>query len=128
MSDKAMRRWNGSAWEGIASSFELEFDPFSAARPIVAADSGKCLYHPASDDNPRTVTIPANSSVPFPVGTVITIRNRINIVTVAITTDTLNLAGEDTQGSVEIAAGGIATLVKEEHTEWVISGVGIAAA
>lgn len=128
MGNKPLRRWNGSEFEPVLSPFELEKKSFSAARPIVADDAGTMLYHPASDDNARTVTIPANASIPFPIGTCITIRNRINVVTVAITTDTLNLAGEDTQGSVEIAAGGVATFVKEEDTEWFVSGVGVTAA
>lgn len=127
MSNKPIRRWNGAAWEAIASPFELERVPFSAALPLVLAHAGQYLYHPASDNNARTVTIPANGSIAFPIGTVITIRNRINVVTVAITTDTLRLAGEDTTGSVTIAAGGIATLVKEETDSWVISGVGVEA-
>lgn len=103
---------------------------FSGAHSIVLANAGAILYHPTTDDNARTVTIPANGSVAFAVGTVITVVNEANTVTIAITTDTLSLMDGDTggTGSVEVAANGIATLVKVASTRWIVSGVGVTAA
>lgn len=98
----------------------------STAYTCVAADSGKHILHPTADANNRTFTIPANSSVAFPVGTAITFVNRINTVTIAITTDTLVLAGPGTTGSRTLAANGIATAIKIETTVWLISGEGLA--
>jgi hypothetical protein len=95
---------------------------------LVLTDSGKHIYHPAADDNARTFTIPANSSVAFPVGTAITFINGINTLTIAITTDTLTLANSTDTGSMELAANGIATAIKVASTNWLISGVGVAAA
>ena len=95
---------------------------------LVLTDSGKHIYHPAADDNPRTFTIPANSSVAFPVGTAITFINGINTLTIAITTDTLTLANSTDAGSMELAVNGIATAIKVASTNWLISGVGVAAA
>jgi hypothetical protein len=49
-------------------------------------------------------------------------------VTIAITTDTLRLAGTGTGGagvSRTLAANGFATLYKETATEWVLSGAGV---
>jgi hypothetical protein len=95
---------------------------------LVITDAGKQIFHPSSDDNARTFTIPANSSVAFPVGTAITFINRINTLTIAITTDTLTLANTTDTGSMELAVNGIATAIKIDSTNWLISGVGVTAA
>lgn len=97
----------------------------SAAYPLVASDAGKSIVHPISDNNPRTFTIPANGTVPFPVGTTITFINLINTVTIAIATDTMYLAGAGTTGSRTLAAYGMATAVKVTATSWIISGNGL---
>jgi hypothetical protein len=69
----------------------------SADYTLVLADSGKTIFHPAADNNARTFTIPANSSVAYPVGTVLTFVNLAAAdVTIAITTDTMYLAGDGT--------------------------------
>jgi hypothetical protein len=97
----------------------------SAAYTLVLADAGKTILHPIADNNARTFTIPANSSVAYPVGTVVTFINLINTVTIAITTDTMYLAGTGTTGSRTLAAYGVATAVKVDSTTWVISGNGL---
>jgi len=89
---------------------------------IVAADAGEHIYSTAT----RTVTIPANSSVAFPVGTAITfIAATGTTVTIAITTDTLLLAGLGTTGSRTLAPFGMATAIKITSTSWIISGNGL---
>jgi hypothetical protein len=97
----------------------------SAAYTLVLADSGKTVLHPVADDNARTFTIPANSSVAYPVGTVVTFVNLINTVTIAITSDTMYLAGTGSTGSRTLAAYGVASAVKVASTTWVISGNGL---
>ena len=97
----------------------------STAYTLVLADSGKTILHPISDDNARTFTIPANSSVAYAVGTVVTFVNLINTVTIAITDDTMYLAGPGTTGSRTLAAYGVASAVKVASTTWVISGNGL---
>lgn len=97
----------------------------STAYTLVLADSGKTILHPASDDNARTFTIPANSSVAYPVGTVVTFVNLINTVTIAITSDTMYLAGDGSTGSRTLAAYGVASAVKVASTTWIISGNGL---
>ena len=47
----------------------------SAAYTLILADAGKHIYHPSADTTARTWTIPANSSVAFPIGTAITFDN-----------------------------------------------------
>jgi hypothetical protein len=97
----------------------------SAAYTAVLADSGKQIFHPSTDDNARTFTIPANSSVAYPIGTVITFINQINTLTIAITSDTMTLAGTSTTGSRTLAVNGIATAIKVGSTNWLISGTGL---
>ena len=97
----------------------------SAAYPLVAADANKHILHPTSDDNPRMFTIPANSSVAFPIGTMITFVNMQNTVTIAITTDTMTMMGSGATGSRTLAENGIATALKITSTTWVISGTNL---
>jgi len=97
----------------------------SAAYTLVLADSGKTILHAIADDNPRTFTIPANSSVAYPVGTVISFVNLINTVTIAITSDTMYLANDGATGSRTLAAYGMASAMKVASTTWIISGSGL---
>jgi len=99
----------------------------SAAYTLVISDAGKHILHPSADTTARTFTIPANGSVPFPVGTAVTFinQNGAGVVTIAITTDTMRLAGAGTTGSRTLAANGVATAIKITSTEWIISGVGL---
>jgi hypothetical protein len=98
----------------------------SAAYTLVLADSGKHILHPASDANARTFTIPANSSVAYPIGTAITFINMTSqVVTIAITTDTMYLSSAGTTGSRSLAQYGSATAIKITSTNWLISGSGL---
>jgi hypothetical protein len=99
----------------------------SADYTLVLADSGKHILHPSADTTARTFTIPANGSVAFPVGTAVTFINQdsAGAITIAITTDTMRLAGAGTTGSRTLAANGVATAIKVTSTEWIISGTGL---
>lgn len=99
----------------------------SAAYTLVLSDSGKHIYHPSADTTARTWTIPANSSVAFPIGTAITFVNDTSAgtITISITSDTLVLAGTGTTGSRTLAASGMATAIKITSTRWMISGSGL---
>jgi len=98
----------------------------SAAYTLVLTDSGKHILHPASDANARTFTIPANSSVAYPIGTAITFINMTSqVVTIAITTDTMYLSSAGTTGSRSLAQYGSATAIKITSTNWLISGSGL---
>lgn len=69
------------------------------------------------------VVIPANASVAFPVGTVISVYNDSgSSQTLSITTDTLRWAGTTSTGSRTIAGYGLATILKVSSTTWVASG------
>lgn len=99
----------------------------SAAYTLVLSDAGKHILHPSADTTARIFTIPANASVAYPIGTVVTFVNQdsAGVITIAITTDTMRLAGAGTTGSRTLAANGIATAIKVTSTEWLISGTGL---
>jgi hypothetical protein len=97
----------------------------SAAYETVLADSGKTILHPVADDNARIFTIPANSSVAYPVGTVISFVNLQNTVTIVITTDTMYLANDGDTGDRTLAEYGMASAMKVASTTWIISGSGL---
>jgi hypothetical protein len=98
----------------------------SAAYTTVLADSGKVIFHPSTDANARTFTIDSNANVAYALGTVLTFINMTSqAVTVAITSDTLYLAGTGTTGSRTLAQYGMATAIKMTSTTWIISGSGL---
>ena len=98
----------------------------SAAYTLVLADAGKHIFHPSGDANARTYTIPANSSVAYTIGTALTFINMTsNVVTIAITTDTMYLSSAGTTGSRSLAQYGSATAIKMTSTTWLISGSGL---
>ena len=98
----------------------------SAAYTLVLADAGKHIFHPSGDATARTYTIPANSSVPYTIGTAITFINMTAaVVTIAITTDTMYLSSAGTTGSRSLAQYGSATAIKMTSTTWLISGSGL---
>ena len=98
----------------------------SAAYTLVAADAGKHIFHPSTDASARTFTIPANSSVAYPIGTAISFVNMTSqVVSIAITTDTMYLAGTGTTGTRSLAQYGTATALKMTSTTWIISGAGL---
>ena len=72
-----------------------------------------------------TFTIPANASVAYELGTVLTFVNTTTVSTIPITSDTMTLAGTATTGTRTLAANGIATAIKIAATSWIISGTGL---
>ena len=94
----------------------------TGAYGVVAADAGTHIYSSAT----RTVTIPENATIAMPVGsTIVFIAGTGATVTIAITTDTMYLAGDGTTGSRTLAPFGMATAVKITSTSWIISGNGL---
>ena len=118
---------HGQAGGSGGASTTVPQNSQSAAYTLVLADAGKHLLHPGADTTARTFTIPANASVAFPVGSVVTFVNQhgAGVVSIAITSDTLRLAGSGATGTRTLAANGVATAIKITATEWIISGVGL---
>jgi len=92
----------------------------------VLSDSGKSSYYASA--GAVNMTIPANSSVAYPTGTVLTFINDASAavaMSILITTDTLVLAGAGTTGTRTLARYGVATAVKVATTKWYISGTNL---
>ena len=90
---------------------------------LVLADRGKQVL---MNGTSLTLTIPANASVAFPIGTTIMVVNtNTTTLSIAITTDTLTLANSTTTGTRTLARNGLATITKIGTTTWLASGTGI---
>jgi hypothetical protein len=107
---------------GVALYNNIPQNSQSVDYGIVIGDAAKHIYETGAS---KTITIPANGSVAFPIGTVITFVSASNSVSIAITTDTLILAGTGATGTRTLAANSIATALKITSTSWIISGTGI---
>ena len=91
---------------------------------LTLADAGKLIYR--GSGSAATWTIPANSSVAYPIGTAITFINMTaTSVSIAITTDTMYLSPAGTTGTRTLALYGSATAIKIASTDWLISGSGL---
>jgi hypothetical protein len=112
---------------GFAPVIGLPQNSKSAAYTTVLTDNGKHIFHPAADTTARTWTIDSNANVAYPVGAALTFvnENGAGVITIAITSDTMRLAGAGTTGSRTLAANGIATALKITSTSWIISGTGL---
>lgn len=116
---------DAQAVAALAPPSGIAINSESANYTLVLGDANGCIYHPSADTTPRTWTIPANSSVAFPIGTTITFDNDdgAGAITIAITTDTLVLVGTaGSTGSRTLAEGGRAVALKVTATRWRISG------
>jgi hypothetical protein len=111
----------------VATYGNLPQNSKSAAYTTVLGDANKHLFHPDADTTARVWTIDSNANVPYEVGTSLTFinGNGAGALTIAITSDTMRLAGAGTTGSRTLAANGMATAVKVATTEWKIAGTGL---
>lgn len=92
----------------------------------VLADANTAMVH--NNAGAHTHTIPANASVAYPIGTCLTFENLTasGLLSIAITTDTMYLAGAGaTTGTRSLAAVGMATAHKVAATVWLISGTNL---
>jgi len=85
---------------------------------MVLADAGKCITMNSSSN--YTLTIPANGSVAYPVGTTLTfVRLGSGTLTIAITSDTLSSKDGNKKVAGQYAS---ATAIKTASTTWVLIG------
>lgn len=91
---------------------------------LALTDSGKHYYDTSTAVT--TITIPVNSSVAFPLGTVISfVNNSIGNLVISQGSATLYQGGNATTGSRTITAYGVATLMKVATDTWYINGSGV---
>lgn len=98
----------------------------NSAYAFPATDAGHTIYH--DEAGARTYTIPANGSVPHPIGTVFILDNTGNsgaagTITLNITTDTLRRGdGVAGTGSRSVLASQVAFIRKVAAQIWIITG------
>jgi hypothetical protein len=94
----------------------------TAPYTLALGDNGTCV----STD--RDITIPENASVAFRRGSTVLVynANTTSNITVAITTDTLRVAGKSNTGTQNLVPYGIVTLFKAGDTVWTGAGPGYA--
>ena len=92
---------------------------------LALSDMGKHIYATAANFN---ITIPANATTAFPIGTAITIIVEDQFHTLVPASGvTLVLAGTGgaTTGTRTLALGAVATIIKVGTNRWFVSGAGI---
>jgi hypothetical protein len=92
---------------------------------MVASDANRSLIHPAFDNNPRTLTIPSYATVPFEPGTMFTVVNRVNTVTIIASDATQYLSPSGATGNRTLSANGTATWLLLPTLEWNCFGPGL---
>ena len=91
---------------------------------LVLADDGKHVYLTGGTTN--TLTVPANSSVAFAIGTVITVvNNNSGSCTITGPASSLQLANGTAATSRTLATKGMASMVKVATDFWYVSGAGV---
>lgn len=117
-----------SATDEAANSYNIGWrdcpqNSKTANYQLLISDRGKQVL---MNGTSLTLTIPANGTVAFPLGTTIMVVNsNATSLTVAITTDTMTLANSTTTGSRTVAQNGLATLTKVGASNWLIAGTGV---
>ena len=110
---------NGTAWTSAAppsSAVNYPQNAQTSAYTLALSDQGKQISITTGG-----VAIPANSSVAFPVGSVVCVFNNSSSVQyINITSDTLYHAGASSTGVAALAQRGFATCVKVDSTAWVV--------
>ncbi|MCU0938910.1 MAG: hypothetical protein MUC86_07135 [Burkholderiaceae bacterium] len=125
--DRTLADLQGSGTDVDAAGFRgVPQNSQSGNYTTVAADAGKHILHPSGGGSGDTITIASNASVAYEVGTALTFVNLdSNAVSLAITSDTLYLAGTGGTGTRSLAQYGVATALKITSTAWLISGTGL---
>jgi hypothetical protein len=91
---------------------------------LALTDAGKHVY--SENTANQDVTVPTNASVPFLLGTPVTIvNNGTNNITVVTTGITMIWAGTTLTGNRTVAPKGMVTMMKIKTNTWIINGSGI---
>jgi hypothetical protein len=112
---------------GATGPIDIPQNSQSLNYTTVLSDDGKHILHPTADVTSRTFTIDSNANVAYALGATITFvcQHGAGTVNIAITSDTMRLAGSGVTGTRTLVADGIATALKIATTEWIISGTGL---
>jgi hypothetical protein len=119
--------------DGVTSAIQTQLDALASVAQnaqgdytLVLGDANKHIYK--SNTTAYAWTIPPNSSVAFPTGTIITLVNAGSSGAITVTRGSgvaLILAGDGTDSNKTLAAYGLATILKVGTDTWFISGAGV---
>lgn len=93
----------------------------NANKTFALADGGTDQLHPSADTATRTWSVPDNSVVAFPVGTIITISVQNGAGTILLTmagTDVMRLIPTGLTGTRTLPANSVTNIKKITATEW----------
>ena len=111
---------SGSTGGATASGGDIPQIAMTANRTLDITDSGKHIYRSGGN-----LTIPPNSSVAFPVGSVVTLVNNSTAMTVTRGAGVdLYLSPNLASANITLAAKGMLTLLKVDTNTWFASGAG----
>ena len=116
---------NGTVTDGASNTYAIGYKTVpqstTASDNFVLSDSAKHLYVSAG------VTVPANASVAFAIGTVITVVNSsASSITVAQGSGvTLRQTGTANTGNRTLSGYGMCACIKVASDTWYISGTGL---
>jgi len=85
---------------------------------LVLADAGKQIFHPASSPFQRDFTIPANSVVPFPIGTQVLFTVENGGRTVRVACDDTLVFGSGITGTIPVLPNNTLACIKVTATKW----------
>ena len=109
--------FSGNAWQ---FGFRNMPQSTTSSGNLALGDSGKHLYVSSG------ITVPPNSSVPFEIGTVVTLVSNATSLTITQGSGvTLKWANSSSTGNRTLASNGIATLLKVAIDTWYIFGLGL---
>jgi hypothetical protein len=120
--------------DGVTSAIQTQLDNLASVTQntenadytLVLTDANKQIYK--SNTSAYAWTVPANASVAFPIGTIVTMVNAGSSGAITITRDTgvaIILAGDGTDSNKTLAAYGVCTLLKVGTNTWYVSGAGV---
>lgn len=103
----------------------IPFNEQNGNYTCVLSDAGKTIINNSGIGT--TFTIPANASVAYPLGTVLTFINRSGTnMSIAITSDAMALVGTSTTGTRTLSGtNSLATAIKVTSVVWFINGTGL---
>jgi WD40 repeat protein len=90
----------------------------SADYTLVLSDAGKQIFHPVADALTRTYTIPANSSVAFPIGTVVLFTVENGGIPVNVTCGDTLVFGNGATGTILVPSSNTLMAIKITATKW----------
>lgn len=110
--------------DGVDVCPQIKQNIQSGSYTMVLADANRHIY--TTTGTTATWTIPANSSVAYPIGTTLTfVMDATGVRNIAITTDTLAWGPTGATGTRVLTGLGVATALKVTSTRWVITGTGL---